>query len=174
MIFLKIVFVSVVSLALLTGCGSSNNNDILDVTRFTNITIDGEVVEVDNTKNLGWIGSSGKNQDACQPHKAATTEFSDVSSAKEHCSQLVFAGHEDWRVATPIEHQEYILAMEGVEKVPYYISTACKRVIGVDGNDTAKAIHTHNSDSIGSMMLWSDLINEVSSSYGVKCVRDTK
>lgn len=172
MISFKTVFLSTVSLVLLVGCGSSA--DDTEVIRFVNMTTDGETVEVDNKKKLEWIGSNGKNQDACQPHSAATTESADVVSAKEHCSQLVFAKYEDWRVATPTEHQEHIMAMKNAEKTPYYISPACKRVIGVDANDTATAIYTHNSDSIGSVIVWSDLINETISNYGVKCVRDSE
>jgi len=145
----------------------STNND----TRFTTMVMDTETVEVDTMKKVEWVGSVGKNQNACQPHAAATTESSDIAGAKGHCAQLVFATHDDWRVATPAEHKEHITAMNAAGKIPFYANPACPRLIGVMGS-SATAVNTHNSTPIGAETTWANLINSIASNYGVKCIRD--
>ena len=182
-----IILSSIITSLLLVGCGnSSDNNSISNSnssntittpstidTRFSTMTMDTETVEVDNMKKVEWVGSVGKNQNACQPHAAATTEAADIAGAKAHCSQLVFATHSDWRVATPAEIKEHVTAMEAAGKIPFYANPACPRLIGVMGN-TATAVNTHNSTPTGGETTWANLINSTASNYGVKCIRSTE
>jgi len=177
----KIMLSAFIASLLLVGCGDGNSTSDTTTprgttmpsndTRFTTMVMDTETIEVDNEKKVEWIGSAGKNQNACQPHAAATIESSDIAGAKAHCSQLVFATHSDWRVATPAEHKEHITAMNAVGKTPFYANPACPRLIGVMGS-SATAVNTHNSTPIGGETTWADLINSTASNYGVKCIRD--
>ena len=177
-----VILSSIIASLVLVGCGGNSsssdgeNNSATNIpnttdTRFTTMTMDSETVEVDNMKKVEWVGSVGKNQNACQPHAAATTEEADIDMAKAHCSQLVFATHSDWRVATPAEIKEHVTAMKAAGKTPFYANPACPRLIGVMSN-TATAVNTHNSTPIGGETTWADLINSTASNYGVKCVRN--
>ena len=174
----KIILTSIITSLVLVGCGNASSSDTRDTTdssanntRFTTMTTDTETVEVDTMKNIQWVGSVGKNQNACKPNGAATTESADIAAAKAHCAQLVFANHNDWRVATPREHKEHITAMRAAGKTPYYANAACPRLIGVMGTH-ATAVNTHNSAPIGAETPWETLINATASNYGVKCVRN--
>ena len=180
----EIILSSIIASLLLVGCGNGSSttdntmtptettmpNTTAD-TRFTTMVMDTETIEVDTMKKVEWIGSAGKNQNACQPNAAATTESSDIAGAEAHCSQLVFATHDDWRVATPAEHKEHITGMNAVGKTPFYANPACPRLIGVMGT-SATAVNTHNSTPIGGETTWANLISSTASNYGVKCVRD--
>ena len=174
----KMILSSIIVSLLLLGCGNSSSSTEATTsmttdsdTRFTSMIMDGETVEVDSMKKVEWVGSVGKNQNACQPHVAATTESADIAGAEGHCSQLVFGTHDDWRVATPAEHKEHITAMNTAGKTPFYANPACPRLIGVDATK-ATAVNTHNSTPIGAETTWVDLINSTASNYGVKCIRD--
>lgn len=175
-----IILSSIIASLVLVGCGSDDSNSSNSSnttstpsttdTRFSTMIMDTETVEVDNMKKVEWVGSVGKNQNACQPHAAATTESADIAGAKAHCAQLVFATHDDWRVATPAEHKEHVTSMEAVGKIPFYANPACPRLIGVMGS-TATAVNTHNSTPTGGETTWANLINSTASNYGVKCIR---
>jgi hypothetical protein len=167
-----IILTSIIASFVLIGCGGNSSSDPENSdTRFTTMLMDTETIEVDNLNKVEWIGSAGKNQNACQPHGAATTEVSDIAGAKAHCSQLVFASHDDWRVATPAEHKEHVTAMNTAGKTPFYANPACPRLIGVVGT-SATAVNTHNSTPIGGETTWANLINSTASNYGVKCIRN--
>ena len=169
---------------ILSGCGSSgsstNNNGMNtgntnggggQTARFTKMTMMGDTVEQDNQTKLEWVGSVGSNgTTACQPHAAATTEMADIAAAKAHCDALVFASHEDWRVATAAEHAAFITGMNAAGMTPYYANPACPRLIGTDGTN-ATAVNTHNSNPIGAMTPWATLLNQSATNFGVKCVR---
>jgi hypothetical protein len=169
---------------IMAGCGSSDNTSNTNTsmggsptmdansTRFTKMTMMGDTVEQDNQTKLEWVGSSGSNgTSACQPHPAATTEAADIAGAKAHCDALTFAGHSDWRVATPEEHKMFIQGMKDADMTPFYQNPACPRLIGVDANGKAKAVNTHNSTPVGDMQTWDTLLRSSATNYGVKCVR---
>ncbi len=167
------ILISLIASLVLVGCGnSSSSDDGTKNTRFSTMTMDTETVEVDKLKKVQWVGSVGKNQNACKPNGAATTQSADIAGAKAHCAQLVFSGHNDWRVATPGEHKEHITAMKLAGKTPYYANAACPRLIGVMGT-RATAVNTHNSMPIAAETTWVNLINATASSYGVKCIRES-
>lgn len=159
---------------IMTGCGSNNdkneeeNNAMSD--RFTLVEKSGDTVERDNEANLEWIGSAGMG--ACSPNGAATTQEADVAAAKAHCETLVFAGHDDWRVATAQENADHIQGMQDAGMTPFYQNAGCPRLIGVDASDNASAVNTHNASPAGNMTPWATLITQGASNYGVKCVRD--
>ena len=169
---------------ILYGCGSSgnstNNNGMNtgntnsgagQTERFTKMNMMGDTVEQDNQTKLEWVGSAGSNgMTACQPHGAATTEAGDIAMAKAHCDGLVFAGHDDWRVATAEEHAMFITGMDAAGMTPFYANPACPRLIGTDGTN-ATAVNTHNSNPVGAMTPWTTLLNQNATNFGVKCVR---
>lgn len=166
---------SVVLLAL-SGCGdSSNNNDNTGATpkqstRFSEVVKSGDTVERDAQTGLEWVGSSGATSNACVPHSSATSNDVDVATAQGHCDTLIFAGHDDWRTATPAEHAAFITGMQSEGLTPFYLNPSCPRVIGVeDGNATA--VNTHNSTPVGAQTPWSVLLTQGATNFGVKCVR---
>jgi hypothetical protein len=174
---LAITLLSTLSITLvMSGCGDDDNtsktNEDNTSTRFEQVTMMNDTVERDNQTKLEWVGSSGSMSTACVPHSAATTQEEDIASAKAHCDALVFAGHSDWRVATPAEHATFIADMNSAGKTPFYLNPACPRVIGVDGDNTAKAVNTHNSTPVAAMTPWSTLLTQGATNFGVKCVRD--
>jgi len=153
---------------LLIGCGSDNNSSSTS-DRFTTIEMMGDTLRVDSMKKLEWIGSAGNN--ACSPHAAATTEVADIASAQSHCQALIFAGHDDWRMATAIEHQDFITGMNDAGIIPFYANPSCPRLIGVDGS-SATAVNTHNSTPVGAMIPWATLLMQDATNFGIKCVRN--
>lgn len=163
---------------ILTGCGDDDNDNKTTTTennsstRFEQVTIMNDTVERDNETKLEWVGSAGSMNTACSPRGSATSEAEDIASAQAHCDALEFAGYSDWRVATANEHATFIKEMHSAGKTPFYLNAACPRVIGVDGNTTAKAVNTHNTAPIGEMTAWSTLLTQGASNFGVKCVRD--
>jgi len=171
---------------MMAGCGSSNKTSSNTKTsmegnitmntnsteRFTKMVMMGDTVEQDSQTKLEWVGSTGSNgTTACQPHPSATTEAADIAGAKAHCDALIFASHEDWRVATPQEHAIFIKGMQDAGMTPFYANPACPRLIGVDANGTVKAVNTHNSAPVGDMSTWDALLKFDATNYGVKCVR---
>lgn len=155
---------------LFIACGSDNDSTT-NTDRFTTMEMMGDTLRVDTMKKLEWVGSAGMN--ACSPHAAATTEEADIASAQTHCQALVFGGHDDWRMATASEHQDFITGMNDAGIVPFYANPACPRLIGVDSG-SAKAVNTHNSTPIGAMTTWATLLSQDATNFGVKCVRNTQ
>ena len=154
---------------LIVGCGSTSH-DNSNVERFTTKTINNDTLEQDNVKKLEWVGSKGADGNACQANPRAAEEIVAVESAKDHCMILSFAGYEDWRVPTPEEQSEMIIAMRAAGKTPFYTVPACPRLMGVNGT-TAQAVNTHNTDPVGKLTPWSELLQLPKTNYGVKCVR---
>ena len=172
----RLIISSVVAAMLVVGCGSSDTKANDEVSsqptsaRFSTMVMMNDTVEQDNTTKLEWVGSAGTN--ACQPNASAGAEDGAIAMAKDHCDALVFAGHDDWRMATAAENEVYIKGMKEAEKTPFYGNPGCPRLIGSDGT-TAMAVNTHNSDPIGKMALWSEfLMSSGGKNYGVKCVRE--
>jgi len=173
----NLILSAVVTSIIMVGCGSSNNsnsnddNDSNTTARFTITEVGGEKIRVDAQTKLEWIGSSGKNSNACIPQPAATTEPEDIADAIAHCEALEFAGKTDWRVATTSEHVVFIKGMHDAKLTPFYQNAMCPRVIGVDGT-LASAVNTHNSSAVGEQTPWSTLLTNSTTNYGVKCVRN--
>jgi hypothetical protein len=176
------------SLLIFSGCGDSDNNTTIEnnetnqtesnttetnsTVRFESEFIAGDKVERDNQTKLEWIGSIGTLSSACMPNVVADAEETEVEASKAHCENLTFAGHSDWRVPTSAENSAYIKAMQDAGKTPYYLSSTCPRVIGVDSNTSAQVVNTHNSDPVGAITPWSTFLESTITSFGVKCVRD--
>jgi hypothetical protein len=176
------------SLLIFSGCGSSDNDtttpensetnqtetnttEMNATVRFESIMISGDTIERDNQTKLEWIGSIGTLSSACMPNMAADTEETEVEASKAHCENLTFAGHSDWRVPTSTENSDYIKAMQDAGITPYYLSSTCPRVIGVDNDTSAQAVNTHNADPVGAITPWSTFLEKDITSFGVKCVR---
>jgi len=178
----KILFSSIIASFALVGCGgsdSNNNNDDNDdknntkTERFAKMPMGDQFVMQDMMTNLEWVeGNGGKAgvSSGCNPVGAGNDTTTIKSIAKEFCSDLNFAGHEDWRVATPAEHQMFITEMAKEGKVPFYANPACPRLVGVEADGTTKSVNTHNTNPIGGMTPWADL-PLTSNNAGVKCVR---
>ncbi len=154
---------------LIVGCGSTSH-DNSNVERFTTKTINNDTLEQDNVRKLEWVGSAGADGNACQKNGNADMEAGAVAHAQDHCFALVFAGYDDWRVPTPEEQSEMIIAMRAAGKTPFYTVPSCPRLMGADGS-TAQAVNTHNTDPVGKLTPWSELLQLPKTNYGVKCVR---
>ena len=105
--------------------------------RFMAMSMSGQIVMVDTMKGIEWV--NGKEADApaevdhgCKPVGPGKTEDEIKVLAENFCSALVFATHDDWRVPTDLEHQEFIVQMANAGKVPFYANPACPRVVGSD------------------------------------------
>jgi len=168
---------------ILSGCGSDNNdnNNSTDVLpapapapRFSAVVKGSDTVEQDSQAKLEWIGSVGTTGgQACTPNSAAGTEMVEIAEAKAFCEALVFAGSSDWRTGTAMENQEHIRGMQAQGLIPFYLVSACPRLIGVDTNNSASAVNTHNiTGAVGNLTPWATLLQQPSSNFGVKCVRD--
>lgn len=164
---------AVVASMIMVGCGSSSKDDDVNRSaseRFTTIVKSGDTVEQDSQKKLEWVGSAGNS--ACQPNPSAGAEDGAVAMANDHCSALVFAGHDDWRTGTATENADHIKGMEEAAMTPFYQMMACPRLIGVDGN-SAMIVNTHNTNPAGNTKAWNEFLNASGGqNYGVKCVRD--
>lgn len=177
------------SLLIFSGCGSSssdssttensetnqtesNTTEMNATVRFESIMISGDTIDRDNQTKLDWIGSIGTLSSACMPNMAADAEETEVEASKAHCENLTFAGYSDWRVPTSAENSDYIKAMQDAGKTPYYLSSTCPRVIGVDSDTSAQIVNTHNADPVGAITPWSTFLESDITSFGVKCVRD--
>ena len=173
----KTLFTSMIGALLLVSCNNASYSDTdkdkeeTITVRFSAKTVGSETMEIDTKKKLAWIGSIGIEETACKPSSAETTMEEDISMAKAHCDTLVFAGHEDWRVATIAENKDYITQMHLSGKIPFYGNPKCPRLIGIDSTK-AEAINTHNNMPLGTLTPWTTLIAQEKSSYGIKCVRD--
>lgn len=164
------LFLSLFSASLIfTACGGDNDTEDTSE-RFMTMTMMGDTLRVDTMKKLEWISSTGTN--ACSPHAAATTEEADIASGNAHCQALSFGGHDDWRMATAQEHQDFIIGMKDAGLTPFYANPACPRLLGTDGN-VGTAINTHNSSPIGGLTPWSTLLIQDATNFGIKCVRNT-
>jgi len=147
----------------------TDENSTID--RFSTKDVNGEILEIDASTGLSWVGSKGANGRACQPRAAATTEEEDITAAKSHCTSLSFAGYSDWRVPTAKEQQIFITGMNDARIKPFYGNLGCPRVIGTDGK-SAIAVNTHNSSPVGDLIPWKTLLENTATNFGVKCVRD--
>jgi len=117
---LKISTLSTISaLIIFTGCGDDSSTTSDNSTRFETATMSGDTIERDNTAKLEWVGSSGAMNTACVPNGSADMEATEVAAAKAHCDNLTFAGHSDWRVATPAENATHITEMQNTGKTPF-------------------------------------------------------
>jgi hypothetical protein len=170
---------------ILNGCGSDNNGTVVDdntsvgvtpapAPRFSTEAKGSDTVERDSQAKLEWIGSVGTTGGAaCTPNSAAGSEMVEIAEAKAFCEALVFAGSSDWRTGTAMENQEHIRGMQAQGLTPFYLVSACPRLIGVDTNNSASAVNTHNiTGAVGNLTPWATLLQQPSNNFGVKCVRD--
>lgn len=167
-----------------SGCGNSNNSTGIQeqpiaggptlAPRFSTVGKGSDTVEQDSQSKLEWIGSAGSNGvSACTPNSVAEPEMVEVAEAKAFCDTLVFAGNDDWRVGTAMENQAHILGMQEQGLTPYYLVSACPRVIGIDANNSASAVNTHNiTGEVGNLTPWATFEQQSRNNFGVKCVRN--
>ena len=174
----KAILASLVLSIGLIGCGSNSSNST-DTTmadannsRFMKMTMMEQNVIQDTKTGLEWVDGNNKAgvSSGCNPQGAGHTKESIKEVSEQFCSDLVFASHEDWRTATPAEHQEYITQMQKAGKIPFYANPSCPRLVGLDNNGEVKSVNTHNTQPIGAMTPWDDL-PLASNNVGIKCVR---
>ena len=175
-----LILTSIIASLALVGCGDSNSSSDNDDNksepkqeRFAKMPMGDQFVMQDMMTNLEWVEGNGRKagvDSGCNPVGAGNDTEAIKSIAKQFCSDLNFAGHEDWRVATPAEHQTFITEMAKEGKIPFYANPTCPRLVGVEANGTTKSINTHNTNPIGAMTPWEKL-PLTGNNAGVKCVR---
>lgn len=118
------------------------------------ITKAGMQALLDLETNLLWVN----DVNACNPLGAPNENT--PMQAMQYCADLVFQGHEDWRMPTTDEASELITVAlaEGVDLV--YQNPGCPAVITMGG----VAVETHNGDNPGD-------VTEMPPSLGIRCVR---
>ena len=162
---------------LLVGCGSSSSSTSTEEmpqsnARFVKMTMADQNIMQDTKTGLEWVEGNNKAgvSSGCNPVGAGNSEPEIKTIAEEFCSDLNFASHDDWRVATPAEHQEFITEMKKAGKTPFYANPACPRLVGKDANGDIKSVNTHNTAPVGAMTTWNDL-PLTGNNAGIKCVR---
>ncbi len=176
----KLIAGTVIIALALIGCGSSDNNsdsndretENMNSSRFVKMTMMNQNLMRDTTTGLEWVNGNNKTgvSSGCNPIGAGQDEVGIKTIAEEFCSDLSFASHDDWRVATPQEHQEFITEMKKAGKTPFYANPACPRLVGKESSGKIKSVNTHNTEPVGGMTVWSDLPLS-SNNAGIKCVR---
>ena len=118
------------------------------------VTGSGMQALLDLETNLLWVN----DVNACSPLGAPNDNTAML--AMQYCDDLVFQGHEDWRMPTADEAGELITAAleEAVDLV--YQNPGCPAVITMGG----VAVETHNGDNPGD-------VTEMPPSLGIRCVR---
>jgi len=175
----KTTLLSAITLSLLlTGCGTSTTTcptqTHSDDPRFVKVTMAEQNIMQDKKTALEWVEGNNKSDvpSGCNPVTPGNSESAIKTIAEEFCSDLNFANHDDWRVPTPSEHQEFITAMNKEGRTPFYANPACPRLVGKDKNGNIKSVNTHNTAPIGAMTPWNSLAL-TGNNAGIKCVRDT-
>ena len=147
------------------GCGGSDSDSDSETpssTRFKPVTMMNQIVMQDNTTKLEWVNGAG----GCHPMTSGKTEAVALAESVDHCDNLVYASHTDWRVPTSEEIQVFNNEMANAGKVPFYANPACPRVVGVNDRATnLSTVNTHNTPPLGTISAW------VNSNAGVRCVR---
>ena len=137
--------------------------------RFSTTNLNDELTLIDKRTQLEWVnGSEFKEFDGCKgfPKKPTNTETFIKKEVLKHCEALKFAGHDDWRVPTARENQQFLIATQSANITPYYTIKACPKVIGTQG-DKIVTTNTHNTKPIGEINPWIKGTNG-----GVRCVRN--
>jgi len=169
---LSMLAVSIVSI-LFTGCdsSSSSNNgelgDTMPTTRFMSMSMMDQDIMQDTNTSLEWVNGTKVAGVAtgCLPVVPGSDVDEINAIALNHCDNLMFAGHSDWRVPSIMEVQEFTVEMQKAAMTPFYANPACPRLVGLDTNNTIETINTHNTDPIGMINPWTNL------NAGVRCVR---
>ena len=162
----KPYLLSLITLSLFIACSPTPKSN-----RFKSINLNDEITITDTKNKLEWVnGSEFKEFDGCKgfPKKPTNTQTFIKKSILEHCENLTFAGHSDWRVPTASENQHFIISTKSANITPYYTIKACPRVIGTR-NDKVVTINTHNTKPLGEINTWVNGTNG-----GVRCVREVK
>ncbi len=155
---------TLVTLSFFMACSPTPKNN-----RFTTKSLRDEVTLIDKITQLEWVnGSKFKKFDGCKgfPKKPTNTEIFIREEVLKHCEALNFAGHDDWRVPTARENQQFLIATQSANITPYYTIKACPRVIGTQGDKIVTA-NTHNTKPIGEINSWVKGTNG-----GIRCVRN--
>ncbi len=165
------IFASLFISSLMIGCGGSSSNKAADdtgsmdppsATRFKPMTMSKQIVMQDTTTKLEWVNGTG----GCHPMTPGKSEVVALAEALDHCDNLVYASHSDWRVPTPAEIQVFNTEMKEAGITPFYANPMCPRVVGTnDRNTDLSTVNTHNTPPLGTVSAWMD------SNAGVRCVR---
>lgn len=162
---------------LLTACGgssssssqtnSTNSPQTSMQSRFTAMTMLNQIVMRDANTNLEWVNGNAiaSVPSGCLPMPPGKDATDVLNTATNHCDALSFASHEDWRVPTINEIQEFTVSMKEAGLTPFYANPACPRLVGLDKDGKIQTINTHNTNPIGKINNWSKL------NAGVRCVR---
>ncbi len=161
---LSILAIGVVSI-LFTGCDSSSSSN--DTKRFISMSMMDQDIMQDSNTGLEWVNGTqiAGVESGCLPVAPGSNVDEINAIALNHCDNLMFAGHSDWRIPSITEIQEFTVEMKNVGMTPFYANPACPRLVGLDTNNTIETINTHNTDPIGMINPWIDL------NAGVRCVR---
>ena len=161
----KLLLSSILSILFVAGCSDAEKTE-----RFSTYTTKKEIVMRDKIAHLDWTNGRVDRtaQSGCKPIKPIRIADEINMIANDYCSNINFAGHDDWRVPTAKENQTFILETKKAGKHPYYLIPKCPRIIGVDGNKVSTT-NTHNSSPLGKINAW-----DKNKGAGIRCVRKTK
>lgn len=134
-------------------------------------------VVVDGT--LMWVNEFNKNNNACLAIHAesaakgisAEQAADELNASKTFCGDLNYAGFDDWRDPTSDELSNYVTNTNEAHIFIGY-EAPCKRLLARDGN-VSKAISTRYDTAQPVVGTVSNLIEPLTSSIGLRCVRPT-
>ena len=136
--------------ALAAGCSSDTGSD-----RFTDaVTAAGMATLIDEVTGLEWVN----DEDACNPLGSPTEDT--PMRARDFCDELVFAGHDDWRMPSMAEASALITDAIADDFDLTYQNPGCPAVVAMGGT----YVMTHNGSMPGA-------VTTMPPSVGIRCVR---
>jgi len=134
--------------------------------RFTPMTMMQQDVIQDSNTKLEWVNGSQVMgvEHGCARFLSGVMQSSANTQATEHCNNLEFAGHDDWKLPTAMQIQAFTVGMNDDGLTPFYAMPTCPRMVGSSGM-MLNTVNTHNTTPIGEINMWANL------NAGVRCVR---
>lgn len=102
--------------------------------RFVAMSVSKQIIMMDMTNRIEWVNGREDTtvEHGCNPVSPGETEAEIEAKSETFCSELVFATHNDWRVPSDVEQQDFMVEMQKVGKVPFYANPSCPRVVGIN------------------------------------------
>ncbi len=124
-------------------------------------------VMVDTSKHLMWVNESISHKNACLAIHVDTDGY---NTSKTFCSQLNFAGFNDWRDPTTEELSNFVVKTNEAYILPGY-KAPCKALLARDANGSETSVSTRfdTSKPVGTA---SALKVPLTANIGLRCVRD--
>jgi len=141
--------------AMYTPCGPKHDSE-----KFADMCIGIDQVLVDKLPKLAWINASH----GCKLDMMFSASTRNLAGAIQYCSDLNFAGSQDWRLPTQDELSNLIIQSIADNVHLNYANKTCKIVIATDGY-----VLTEHVVSVGRQP---GEKSPVASRFGVRCVRD--